>query len=162
MKPIQILPLLIVLLIAACAPPPAATQPPDLPPDTAVTNPPEDNMPPSYSEEPPFSPQQNDANLTRGNAYVNKTELLIRESYPPQISLGISGDLPTPCHQLRVIISEPDPENKISADVYSVVDPGKACIQVLESFQEYIDLGTFPSGHYTLWVNGKQVGEFDS
>lgn len=119
-------------------------------------------MPPSNSEESPFSPQQNDANLTRGNAYVNKAELLIRESYPPQISLGISGDLPTPCHQLRVIISEPDPENKISADVYSVVDPGKACIQVLEPFQEYIDLGTFPSGHYTLWVNGELAGEFDS
>jgi hypothetical protein len=24
-----------------------------------------------------------------------------------------------------------------------------------------ISLGSFPAGHYTVWVNGQQVGEFD-
>jgi hypothetical protein len=37
-----------------------------------------------------------------------------------------------------------------------------ACIQVLEPFQEQIDLGTFPSGHYSVWLNGEWVGEFDA
>jgi len=161
MKYLTIYLVIITLLIATCTPLPAS-RPVDLPPDTAVTNPPEDSMPPLDSEETQFAPQPGDAKLTHGNVYINKTELLIRESYPPQISLGISGDLPTPCHQLRVKINEPDSENKISADVYSVADSNRACIQVLEPFQESIDLGTFPSSHYTVWLNGNMVGEFDS
>jgi hypothetical protein len=161
MKHFLVLLSMIILLITSCTLSPV-TKPADLPPDTALTNPPEDNMPPLNSDEYPVSPKPDDADLTRGIVYVNQVELLIRESYPPQISIGVSGDLPTPCHQLRVKISKPDSENKISADFYSVVDSKKSCIQVLKSFQEYIDLGTFPSGHYTVWVNGELAGEFDA
>jgi hypothetical protein len=110
----------------------------------------------------PFAPKPSDKNLTRGNVTIHEAGLVIRESYPPQVSLSISGDLPTPCHELRVKIDAPDQENKIRADVYSLVDPDKACIQVLEPFQEYIDLGTFPVGHYSVWVNGEMAGEFDT
>lgn len=119
-------------------------------------------MPSTTPEIPRFSPQNGDIDFTRSDARLEKTELIIRESYPPQISLGMSGDLPTPCHQLRVAINEPDSEKRIMVDVYFVVDPKKSCIQVLKPFQEYVDLGTFPSGHYSVWVNGEQVGEFDS
>jgi hypothetical protein len=88
--------------------------------------------------------------------------LLIRESYPPQIALTISGDLPTPCHQVRAEIALPDAENKIIVDMYTVTDPNMVCTQVLKPFQENIDLGVFPSGHYSVWVNGELAGEFDS
>jgi hypothetical protein len=88
--------------------------------------------------------------------------LLIFESFSDQISISLSGDLPTPCHQLRVQVNEPDENNKIDVDAYSVVDPDMICIQVLEPFQASIDLGTFPSGHYSVWVNGELAGEFDS
>jgi hypothetical protein len=96
------------------------------------------------------------------NITINEASLVIRESYPPQISLSLRGDLPTPCNELRVRLEAPDPENKIMVDVYSVVNPDKACIQVLEAFEEYVDLGTFPSGHYSVWVNGEMAGEFDT
>jgi hypothetical protein len=87
---------------------------------------------------------------------------LIRESYPPQITLSLQGNLPTPCHNLRAKISEPDAENKINVEVYTVVDPNMMCTQVLKPFQETVELGTFPNGHYSVFVNGELVGEFDS
>jgi hypothetical protein len=131
-------------------------------PDTAVTSPPEDNMSTNQPNLNPFAPKPGDEKLTRGNVYINEASLVIRESYPPRISLSISGDLPTPCNELRAEISPPNQENKIMVDVYSLVDPDKVCIQVLEPFQESIDLGTFPTGHYSVWVNGEMAGEFDA
>jgi hypothetical protein len=149
---------LLILLVASCAPQSQATSEPDTP----VTGVPGDNM--STNEPPlnPFAPQAGDKDLLRGNVYLDESTLVIRESFPPQISLSISGNLPTPCHSLRADISVPDQENKIAVDVYSVTDPNKACVQVLSPFEESIELGTFPSGHYTVWVNGEMVGEFDS
>jgi hypothetical protein len=43
-----------------------------------------------------------------------------------------------------------------------VVDPDLVCIQVVEPFDKSIDLGTYPGGHYTVWVNGEMIGEFDT
>jgi hypothetical protein len=94
--------------------------------------------------------------------FLNEASLTIRESFPPQISLTLAGDLPTPCNQLRVAIGSPDSEHKIMVDVYSLVNPSQVCVQVLEPFEESIDLGTFPGGHYTVWVNGEMAGEFDT
>jgi hypothetical protein len=150
--------LLLMLLAVSCVPQPQATPGPD----TAVTSPPEGNTSTNEPNVRPFSPQPGDADLTRGNIYINESSLVIRESYPPQISLSISGDLPTPCNQLRAEVSPPDQENNIKMDVYTVIDPDKVCIQVLEPFEENIDLGTFPTGHYAVWVNGEKVGEFDA
>lgn len=160
MKRLRLL-FMLALLVAGCAPAPA-TEPDTLPPDAPVTSPPEDGSPPIQTPEMPFAPKPGDDDLSRGNVYINESELIIRESFPPQIVLVLRGDVPTPCHELRVVIPEPDAENKIDLEVYSVVDPELVCIQVLEPFQENIELGTFPSGQYTVWVNGELVGEFAS
>lgn len=147
---------LFALSVAACAP---VTPPPD----TAVTSPPgvdlTPQLPPATS---PFSPLPGDSNLERGNVFVSKSDLLIRESYPVQIALVLGGELPSPCHQLRVSVNPPDTENKIFIEVYTVYNPNTNCIQVLKPFEETVELGTFPNGHYTVWVNETQVGEFDA
>lgn len=150
--------LLIILLAAACAPASANTAAPDSTSISPITT----EIPIQEQPAMPYTREPKDANLTRGNVFIQETGLLIRESYPPQIALSVSGDLPTPCHQLRADITAPDIENKISVDVYTVVDPNMMCIQVLKSFQENIELGTFPNGHYSVWVNGALAGEFDS
>lgn len=150
--------LLVILLVVSCAP--QAQPTPD--PDTPVTSPPGDDVSTNEPVLNPFAPQSGDENLTRGNVYINEASLIIRESFPPQISLTLAGELPTPCNQLRAEIHPPDPQNKILADVYSVVDPNQVCVQVLEPFDASIDLGTFPTGHYTVWVNGQMAGEFDT
>ena len=154
---------LLMLLVASCAP---ASEAPvtsnTLPPHTAVTSPPGGTMPTNEVPANPLAPKPGDAKLTRGNVFIQEYGLMIRESFPPQVSLTFSGELPTPCHQLRALVSAPDEENKIIADIYSVVDPNMMCTQVLKPFQENIDLGTFPTGHYTVWINGEMAGEFDT
>jgi hypothetical protein len=157
MVKIQIL-LILVLSVAACTP----QLEPTPGPDTAVTSPPVDSMPTNEPVTNPYAPQPEDASRSRGNVYINEASLVIRESFPPQISLTLAGDLPAPFNQLRVEIDPPDAENKIFVDVYSVTDPNQVCVQVLKPFEASIDLGTFPSGHYTVWVNGEMAGEFDT
>jgi hypothetical protein len=150
--------LLMALLVASCAP--QHEPAPGL--DTAVISSPGDNMPTNEPASNPFASQPGDVDLARGTVFINEANLIIRESFPPQISLTLAGDLPTPCNQLRVEMSPPNLENKILVDVYSVVDPDQVCVQVLEPFEESIDMGIFPTGHYTVWVNGEMAGEFDT
>src|SRR5689334_15429975 len=104
---------LIIFLATACAPRTQATPKPD----TAVTSPPVNvvsTIKPSFN---PFAPKPGDENLMLDNITINEASLVIRESYPPQISLSLRGDLPTPCNELRVRLEAPDPENKIMVDV---------------------------------------------
>ena len=103
-----------------------------------------------------------DANQDRSTVYIDSIQLLVMESYPVQIMLSLQGNLPTPCHSLRTNIQTPDTQKRIFVDVYSVSDPDAICIQVLKPFDVNIPLGSFPAGHYTVWVNGEKAGEFDS
>ncbi len=154
--------LMIVLWTASCAPAlESAPGPTPLSPDSPVTSPPEGETPAEPPSD-PFAPQPGDDNLTRGNVFIQEMDILIRESFPPQIALSLSGELPTPCHQLRVQVSEPDADNRIVVEAYTIVNPDLACIQVVKPFSANITLGTFPSGHYSVWVNEELAGEFDS
>jgi hypothetical protein len=172
------IPLLILLtiLLAACsgefpAAAPSAPEQPVIatPADTELSptettpimvEPPERGAPRPINSE--YLPQRDDGNLTRGNVYIDHSELLIMESYPVQIALMLQGSLPTPCNQLRVVARPPDEQNQIQVEAYSVSDPEQLCTQVLEPFDANIGLGSFPSGHYSVWVNGEMVGEFDA
>ena len=100
--------------------------------------------------------------MTRGEVFIDEMQILTMESFPPQFLLQISGSLPTPCHHLRADMSEPDAQNRIMVEVYSLTDPDTACIQVLEPFQQGINLGSLPQGSYTVLVNGEQVAEIEA
>lgn len=154
----QILLLVVLFFTSACAP---TIQPSPVP---LLTEPVITTLA-TYTSEPMQNlplPEPGKIKFTRGNIFIEDSGLVIRESYPPQISLNLSGNLPTPCHQFRADVSAPDVDNKIKVDVYTVVDPNMMCIQVLKAFTESVNLGTFPPGHYSVWVNGESVGEFDS
>ncbi|HUG33281.1 MAG TPA: hypothetical protein VMJ90_00825 [Anaerolineales bacterium] len=156
MKPLTFV-FTLTMLVMSCAP--VAT----LPPDTVATSPAGTDQ--NNSETPvmpSYAPQPGDKNLERSSLYIGESVLILRESFPVQVVLGLGGEFPTPCHQLRAIVNPPDIENKILVEAYTVVNPQLNCIQVLKPFQEMIELGTFPSGHYTVWVNGTLIGEFDS
>ena len=100
--------------------------------------------------------------LSEGNAFLNSADLLIMESYPVQVSLSLEGELPTPCNQLTIDISEPNADNQIHVKVYSLVDPAMTCIAMTEPFatQVRLPLDTLSDGSYEVWVNGTLVGEF--
>ena len=111
----------------------------------------------------PFKPlNPADANLNRASVFIDSAQLLLLESYPPQVNLILTGSLPTPCHQLRVAVSDPDELNRINVEVYSVADADVICVQVLEPFEKTISLGSFASGTYQVFINGEEIGEFDS
>jgi len=152
------------LFLAACngALAPALDQPID--PDSPVSNDPGYPNPVNKNDAAPnpYLPQPSDETLSRENVYIESADLLIMESYPAQIVLNLGGSLPTPCNQLRLIIAAPDANNNIAIEAYSVIDPGIACAQVLQPFEAGIPLGSFNSGHYTVFVNGRQVGTFDT
>ncbi|MBL8090219.1 MAG: hypothetical protein KF758_13185 [Anaerolineales bacterium] len=127
-------------------------------PDEPVSDSPDSN--PSGTAD--YLPKPEDGLLTRGEAYIDSTDLLTMESYPLQFMLNLKGNTPTPCHQLRVLVNSPDVENKILVEVYSVSDPSAICVQVLSPFEVNIPLGSFATGKYVLLVNGNQVAEFDA
>ena len=107
----------------------------------------------------PFDPQPGDAGLQRGNVYLDQSEVLLLESFPPQVAVHLVGNLPTPCHSLRVAVEKPDKENNIHMDVYSVVAGDVVCAEVLLPLDQTIILGTYPQGKYTILVNGTEIGE---
>ncbi len=167
--------LLVLILLTACAPGASEPSQPFNDPHQSVSNPDQptdggDPNQPTSNDDPVFIPQKfdntiprpADKNLLRENVYVESTDLLTMESYPPQFMLAVSGNLPTPCNQLRVDVRPPDADNKILVEVYSLVAPNSMCTEVLQPFSINIPLGSFPSGHYTVWVNGDQVAEFDA
>ena len=109
----------------------------------------------------PWQPASGDDKLIRGEAFINQNQILVLESFPPQFMLTIEGALPTPCHELRVEILDPDKQDRIYVEVFSLSEPDEICVQVLESFDESVPLKGFPSGEYSVWVNGEEVGEIN-
>jgi inhibitor of cysteine peptidase len=145
-----------ILAISACAP--ASGDNTVSYPEPSYPEPVDSTQPQSDA----YAPKPEDANLTRGEAYVDSSQLLTLESFPLQFMLNLKGNLPTPCNQLRIAVSPPDAENKVNVEVYSVINPDEICVQVLAPFEVNYSLGSFPAGTYSLWVNGVKVADFQS
>jgi hypothetical protein len=143
-----------LLVFAAACSPAAAPVDPDLGPDRPVS--PET---PGGDIGAPAAPQPGDENMQRGNVFIDDIEILTLESFPPQFNVIIRGNLPTPCHQLRTLVNEPDAQNRMDIEVFSLVNPDEMCIQVLAPFEEVVFLGSLPDGSYTVLVNGQPAGE---
>lgn len=159
--------LLASLLLAACQPlavPAAPTALPTPTPDVSQGKPGSSagEVPTTDPNLPSYAPQAGDAAFDRGPVFIDEVDMLSAESFPPQISIIIRGSLPTPCHQLRVAIGQPDAQNKLVVEVYSLSQPGRMCQQVLKGFEVTVPLGAMPaSGHYTVSINGELMREFD-
>lgn len=148
----------VVFALAACAPR-TPTLPPsgDSPDDPVVHEPGEPTEP---IEPPAYLPKPEDADLAEGRAFIDEFQILVLESFPPQYRLNIKGNLPTPCHALRVKVNEPK-DGEIVVDVYSVSDPEEICVQVLEPFEVTVSLDGFAPGVYQVLVNGEDAGSID-
>ncbi len=137
----------LILLFSACAP--TETPPPSPTPTRA----------PATPVPQPYAPQPEDSSLKRASVFLESIDLLPVIG-APEVRLHLSGNLPTPCHALRVEISPPDAANAIAVSVYSVVDPDLMCEDVLRRFDVTVSLGEYPPGRYTVFVNGARVGDF--
>ncbi|MEW6716720.1 MAG: hypothetical protein AB1345_04345 [Chloroflexota bacterium] len=108
-----------------------------------------------------LTPAPGDEKLLRGNVFIDTADIILMESFPVQVRLDLTGSLPTPCHILRMVVFEPDENNRIRVEMYSLVDAEKICIQVVAPFEAHVSLGSFTEGDFTVWVNEEQVGEFN-
>ena len=106
----------------------------------------------------PWEPTAGDNNLVRGSVFLDKTDIVVLESDISKFVLRISGALPTPCHNIRVIVSEADDSNNIQVDVYSLADPDEICVQVLELVETIVPLDINTNGEFQVVVNGKEIG----
>ena len=107
-----------------------------------------------------FAVVSSDKNLQAGTVFLEHSEIILKESDPVQVELVIVGQLPSPCHQLRVVTSEPDESGFIKVQAYTVSDPEKMCVQVLEPFIAVVPLGEYTEGAFTLSINNVINGEF--
>jgi hypothetical protein len=149
--------ILAVLLFTACSPvatPGMTTTPPSLQPATAT----------AQLWENPYAPQAGDKDMTHVDVQVTSASLIFGQTQPPQVLLNFLYTAPSPCDQLRVVIYLPDPQNQINVSVYSLFNNNKPCtlLPVDTPLQASLNLGSYPKGHYSVWVNGLQSGEFDS
>lgn len=99
---------------------------------------------------------------------VEDVEIVVRESWPMQVAVMISGSLPTPCHELRWTVEQSATTTSedwtVAADgsehtitVWTTDLPADTvCATVMEPFSEQVELGRFVSGDYTIVVNGER------
>jgi hypothetical protein len=111
-----------------------------------------------------YKPQTSDDNLKRGNVFVElkDTEIITMESDPVQVNVLLKGNLPDPCHELRVVPTTDEAAKRVDLEVYSLTKKGGACITVLQPFESTIMLGSFSGGKFEIFINGEKLGEFDS
>lgn len=109
-----------------------------------------------------FAPQPGDSKLKRDVVYLDlaKSRLLVSATLPATVQAVITGNLPDPCHLLRAVVGPISVNGTINIQVYSLVNPGTACITVLKPFSITIPLGTFTTGQYTVVVDGSRLGSF--
>ena len=120
--------------------------------------------PPVFQFDNPYAPQAGDSDLMAGDITIDSSSVFLSKSQPPQLMVNFDYFQPTPCYQLRVGISGPDSENHIALKAYAVSEKDKACtlMALATPLQASLDLGSFPRGHYVVFLNDNQIGEFDS
>ncbi|HLO30311.1 MAG TPA: hypothetical protein VK249_14300 [Anaerolineales bacterium] len=112
----------------------------------------------------PYAPQSGDSDLMAGDITIDSSSVFLAESQPPQLMVNFAYFQPTPCYQLRVEVSGPADKNQINLKAYAVAEKNKPCTLMALStpLQASLNLGSVPKGHYTVLLNGDQIGEFDS
>jgi hypothetical protein len=98
--------------------------------------------------------------MQRALATPATAEVLLLESFPVQVRLEISGELPNPCSRLGWSVTPGDDQGRIQVALYVDEPTEAACIQVVAPYAQSIPLGAFERGSYAVFVNGLQVDEF--
>ncbi len=112
----------------------------------------------------PYAPRPGDSDLMVGDLKIESASASLAESQPPQVMVNFAYRPPTPCFKLRVEVKGPDQQNQISLKAYGVAEKNKACtlMPLATPLQANLNLGSVPKGHYTVLLNGQQIGEFDA
>jgi hypothetical protein len=91
--------------------------------------------------------------------YVESTQILYLESWPVQVTLQVSGTLPTPCNDAVWEVSAGD--EVIDVRLWSEVDPEVMCATVLEPVELSIPLGSYEDASIPVLLNTIPVGSVE-
>lgn len=91
---------------------------------------------------------------------IASADLRIMESYPIQVMLDVSGEKPTPCHEVFWTVS--DDGAVIEIEMISQIASDQRCAQVIEPFMVAVPLGSWAEESRQVRLNGEDVGSFDS
>jgi len=83
---------------------------------------------------------------------IQSVQVLIAESFPPQVTARVTGIIPDSCTTAR----EPEISREGTTITIKIIGDrpdGVACAQVISSYEKSIALGTLDPGSYTLRVN---------
>jgi hypothetical protein len=124
----------------------------------------EDSETPVFQGKNPYAPQAGDHDLQTEDIDVQWDRLYVARSRPPQLLVYFTYFPPTTCHQLRVEVSEPNDENQIILKAYLVAPKDQVCTTIVleDPLEASLNLGSFPTGNYTVVLNGDEIGEFHS
>jgi hypothetical protein len=95
-----------------------------------------------------------------GEVFITTADLRIMESFPIQVALDVSGDKPTPCHEIFWTVE--DDGEVIAIDMISQVAQDQACTDVIEPFTIVVPLGSWVDESREVTLNGEPVGSFES
>ncbi len=111
----------------------------------------------------PYAPQPGDSAMMRGDLRIVSVSASAAPSGPKDLILRFDYFQPTPCYSLRVVPGQPDAQTQIQVRAYAVTEKDKACtlMALATPLHAELDLGGYPKGHYSVWLNGAKVGEVD-
>ncbi|MDY7042259.1 MAG: hypothetical protein SVX38_15490, partial [Chloroflexota bacterium] len=98
---------------------------------------------------------KDDKDVIFGEAQVENIEILILESFPVQINVGATGNLPDGCTTIDQIVQRRE-GNDFLVTITTVRPADAMCTEALVPFEEVISLDVYglPAGTYTVDVNG--------
>jgi hypothetical protein len=95
-----------------------------------------------------------------GEVWVTGADVRIMESFPVQIMLDVTGEKPTPCHEIFWTVE--DDGEVIAIEMLSQVAAEQTCAQVIEPFTIAVPLGSWTEESREIELNGEIVGSFET
>ena len=94
-----------------------------------------------------------------GPVWITTADLRIMESFPVQVVLDVSGEKPTPCHEVFWTVE--DDGEVIEIEMISQIASDRQCAQVIEQFTIAVPLGSWAEESRQVVLNGEMVGSFE-
>ena len=95
-----------------------------------------------------------------GEVWVTGADVRVMESFPVQIMLDVTGEKPTPCHEIFWTVE--DDGDVIEIEMISQVAPEQVCAEVIEPFTIAVPLGSWAGESREIQLNGEIVGSFET
>ncbi|MDH4119811.1 MAG: hypothetical protein OEW30_20705 [Acidimicrobiia bacterium] len=93
-----------------------------------------------------------------GPFFVSGANVTLLESFPVQVRLEVSGQVPNPCYAPTWTVE--DDGETLAIALSSVAPTDKICAEVLQEVEIVIPLGDWSDAQRTVTLNGETVGEF--